>query len=301
MSSSFIRSTYVAPIFLTRPFLFLGIKPAVVSAITTFLQEFLRVSGEESQTLKFQPATLPSLPEIAAFCNSDTTALIKAYFGHVSTVDRASVASANLAVPIPLALACHFFGIVWNDWFMSLGGSEFELVLNPRCVYVVKKSDNCIGVVWNDMNISTGVIRPSVIASIHPTSTYLSSPVDNPDSDADTNTSRPSSRSSNNSTFSFSSHSSASSQSSIESSFGSFDAIPKPKPFTAFLPAKTSAFFTGTTTTHSDITPITNTRRATLKLSITPSAPAKAVPTKYLYQGGMSSVLTGGVMLGNPT
>ncbi|KAG6901522.1 hypothetical protein C0995_010896 [Termitomyces sp. Mi166 len=293
MSSNTVTSISVVPIFLTRPFLFLGMKPTIVSTITTFLQEFLRVSVRESQTLKLRPAILPSLPEIVAFCNADTIALIKACFGDVPAVDSASVASANLAVPIPLALACHFFGLTWDDWFMALGGSEFKLVLKPRCIYVVKQSDGCIGVVWTDLNLSAGVIHPSVTASMHPISSSLSSPVDNPDSeDTCTSTSRPSSRSSNYSNLSFS-RSSTSSQSSV----GSFNAAFKPKPsYTLSFPVKTptQAIFTRITTCPT-LTPITNTHR------ISPTGPVKAVPTKYLYEGGMSMVLTGGVMLGNQT
>ena len=73
--------------------------------------------------------------------------------------------------------------------------------------------------------------------------------------------SRPSSRSSNVSTFSFSSHTSASSQSSFASS-------------------------------------ISHSKPTTLAPVVAPTTEKLATPTKYLYQGGVSTVLTGGVMLG---
>lgn len=265
---------------MTRPFLFLGVKPTVVSAITTFLQDFFRVSGGESQTLKLRSAILPSLPEIVAHCNADTIALMKAYFGHVHPVDRASITSANLAVPIPLALACHFFGFAWNDWFMSIGGSEFELVLDPRYVYVVKKSNGCVGVVWTNPTMFKGVIRPSATVQMQNNSPSL--PIVINSCSEDTDISRPSSRSSNYSSYSFYSNSSASSQSSI----GSFDATHTPAKFkhsATSSPIKTT--LAAITNTYSNTPKSLNTR-------------AKAASTKYLYQGGMSTVLTGGVMLG---
>ncbi|KAG6878065.1 hypothetical protein C0993_000165 [Termitomyces sp. T159_Od127] len=283
MSSCTVTSISVTPIFLTRPLLFLGVKPTLVSAITTFLQEFLRVTGGKSQTLKLRPAILPSLPEIAAHCNAATIALIKDYFGRVHTVHNMSITSTDLAVPIPLALACHFFGFTWNDWFMTLGGSEFELVLDPRCVYVVKKSNGCIGVVWTlNKNMSAGVIRPSVTLPTHTDSPFFPSGINHHSEDTDV--SRPSSRSSNYSNFSFYSHSSASSQSSI----GYFDAVYTPtksKHSTTFSPMNTS------------LTTVTNTYNVPKSLN-TPVAHVKATSTRYLYQGGMSTVLTGGVMLG---
>ncbi|KAG6894881.1 hypothetical protein C0992_004190 [Termitomyces sp. T32_za158] len=280
MSSSTVTSILVAPIFLTRPLLFRGIKPTVVSAITTFLQEFLRVSGGKSQTLKLRPAILPSLPEIAAHCNADTISLMKTYFGHVHTADPAPITSANLALPIPLALACHFFGLTWNSWFMSLGGSEFELVLDPRCVYVVKKVNGCIGVIWTNQTMFAGVIRPSVTFPTRTDSPYLPSN----SYPEDTDNSRPSSRSSSYSNFSFCSNSSASSQSSIVS----FDAGHTHNQY-----KHSSTSFTMKST----IINITN-PDSTPKALNTPAAHVKAPSTKYLYRGGVSTVLTGGVMLG---
>ncbi|KAG6914560.1 hypothetical protein DXG01_016604 [Tephrocybe rancida] len=173
--------------------------------------------------------------------------------------------STKLAVPAPLAFACHFFGISWNDWFLALGGVRFKLVLKPTCVYVIHKSDGCIGVVW-----TTATSAPTRAASL-----ALSSAIDHSDS---YDSSRPSSWSSNYSSFSFSSHSSVSSQSSAAS--------------TSFMPSsKPSPLFMTTTPTQASFTrPLTN----TINTRSTP----KPAPTKYLYQGGISTVLTSGVILG---
>ncbi|KAG6914391.1 hypothetical protein DXG01_000609 [Tephrocybe rancida] len=262
MSCNTTTAQSVAPIFLTRPLLFLGINPSAVEIINKFLETFLTATCEDLQELKLQPGALPSLATIAAVSNPETNSLINTFFGRVPFVEQPAT---KLAVPAPLALACHFFSISWNDWFLALGGARFKLVLKPTCVYVVKKSDGCIGVVW-----TAAKSAPTRAAS-----PALSSAIDHSDSE---DSSRPSSRSSNYSSFSFSSHSSVSSQSSAAST--SFTPSSKPAP----------PFATTTPTQASFTRPLTNTMN-------TRSAP-KPAPTKYLYQGGVSTVLTGGVMLG---
>lgn len=144
--------------------------------------------------------------------------------------------------PLPLQLACVAFGIRWADWMRALGGTAFDLVLDPARVYVVKRSTGQVGVVW---------AAPKAILAPKPAVGESNSDSDSePEEEFE---SRPSSRSStvSDSAFSFTSHSSRSSATSVSS-------------------AKSS----------------------TAKPASVPA------PTKYLYQGGVSTVLTGGVMLG---
>lgn len=146
--------------------------------------------------------------------------------------------------PLPLQLACVAFGIRWADWMRALGGTAFDLVLDPARVYVVKRSTGQVGVVW---------AAPKAILAPKPAVGESNSDSDSePEEEFE---SRPSSRSStvSDSAFSFTSHSSRSSATSVSSAKSS-----TAKPTPASVPA----------------------------------------PTKYLYQGGVSTVLTGGVMLG---
>ncbi|KAG6854513.1 hypothetical protein C0991_005425 [Blastosporella zonata] len=271
MSTNIMTASSVAPIFLTRPFLFLGISTSTVETINAFVQAFLAVTGGESQQLNLQHSSLPSLSDIVAVCNAETVALIKFVFGRIPPVANRGATSAKLTVPIPLALACHYFGIVWSDWYIALGGSPFTLVLKPTCVYVIKKSDGCIGIVWTNMAAAAPPARSA--------SPSLSSP---DTSDSEDSSSRPSSRSSNYSSFSFSSQSSTSSQSSIAS-------------FSKLAPTFTTTAGSFSRSASRPLVPITKNSRSAPTPAPKPTQPA---PTKYLYQGGVSAVLTGGVMLG---
>ncbi|KAG6809526.1 hypothetical protein H0H93_015745, partial [Arthromyces matolae] len=159
------------------------------------------------------------------------------------------------------------------------------------CVYVVKDVDGTIGVIWSD---NKAVARPpQTVAPAPPSfpSPSLSSTMDlSSSSEYD---SRPSSRSSNYSSFSFSSRSSASSQSSIVSC--SLANKPPTHAFSSFIAqTPTQASFEAA---RDSLSLNTNTDIR----SSTPSKPTIPATTKYIYQGGESTVLSGGVMLGPST
>ncbi|RDB18968.1 hypothetical protein Hypma_014385 [Hypsizygus marmoreus] len=177
--------------------------------------------------------------------------------------------------PLPVYLACLKTSVSWTEWIRVLGVFAFDIVVEPEQVSVVRKDTAETGVLWraptaaeipfaSNRNAPRSAERkiPYADAS-QTTSTVLEidSETDTESEASKLNDSRPSSRSSNHSRFSFSSRSSASSQSSV----CSMADIPEPK-----------AKFSVTTATTLTATP----------------------PTKYLYQGGISTVLTGGVMLG---
>ncbi|KAG6823385.1 hypothetical protein H0H93_003752, partial [Arthromyces matolae] len=126
MSSSNVNST--ACIFLTRPLSLLGLGSSRASFIARFLEDFLAVTGGESQTLQIEAAVLPSLPDILAVANPQTVKLVKTYFGDVESSPRGHV-RYSLGMPIAIALACHFFDIDWHDWFLALGANAFHLVI----------------------------------------------------------------------------------------------------------------------------------------------------------------------------
>ncbi|RDB15658.1 hypothetical protein Hypma_003996 [Hypsizygus marmoreus] len=169
--------------------------------------------------------------------------------------------------PLPIYLACLKTDVSWTIWIRVLGGSAFDIFVEPERVFVVRKDTAEIGVVWvapsaaDITPASKNVARPTTekqspyAAAGQATSAVLEIDSDTESEISDSSDSRPSSRSSNHSGFSFSSRSSASSQ----SSFCSMANVPEPKP-----------------------KPTTATTQ----------------PTKYMYQGGVSTVLTGGVMLG---
>ncbi|KAF9561408.1 hypothetical protein CPC08DRAFT_707385 [Agrocybe pediades] len=145
-----------------------------------------------------------------------------------------------------------------------------------------------------DIALPTTTFTPAMTMPTLTTSftSAFPSPLSSPEalvsaSPSTSDSSRPSSRSSNFSTYSFSDDDSATSVSSVESSF---DFLASTKPCATVtgskpISARTPAF-------------------VPRRLRSQPQAPQVIVdntrkePTKYLYQGGVSTVLTGGVMLG---
>jgi len=171
------------------------------------------------------------------------------------------VFAPNASPPLPIHLACLASGIAWPDWFRALGGSAFTLIIEPTITYVVRTDNGNVGVIWAaDPSALSKTVEDEILDS---------------DSESVSNSasSRPSSRGSHYSTFSFSSHSSASSNTSYSST-----------------QSKGQAF----SSSHPPIVPKSNPKRTAL----TPP-PATTSTTKYLYQGGVSTILTGGVMLGS--
>ncbi|KAF5366889.1 hypothetical protein D9615_010538 [Tricholomella constricta] len=160
--------------------------------------------------------------------------------------------------PLPIQLACVAFGIKWAHWIRALGGAAFDLFIEPTRVYVVKKSTGQVGVIWVAKDASD--VSRSILVSKAPVSPETDSEPESDLSDGEFDDAPPSSRpSSRSSTVSDSTFSSSSRSSHTSaSSISSLPSIAKP----ALAPAP------------------------------------KPQTTKYLYQGGVSTVLTGGVMLG---
>lgn len=190
--------------------------------------------------------------------------------------------SPNNPPPLPIHLACVEFGIFWSDWILYLGGSAFTLFIEPSSSYVIRADNGKIGVIWSDEECSFPKNRvdippyPPAPISIAPTpkpaldiSTNIKTLWDwdadsNSDFTAHSPSSRPSSRSSYCSTLSSSSSSSATSYTTVSSTKN------EDAPLSAAKPVSCSAGVT------------------------------KPGHTRYLYQGGSSTVLSGGVMLGSP-
>ncbi|KAF8059823.1 hypothetical protein FPV67DRAFT_1514206 [Lyophyllum atratum] len=211
-----------ATIFLTRPLVLFGIQsPSTLVALSLYLQSAMAAHTKSPQLLSFAPTCLP---------------------------------------PLPIQLACVAFGIKWTAWIQALGGAAFDLVIEPTRVYVVKKSNGQVGIIWISKDAPTFASVPQVPMTQDVDS---ESEAEVSDVEFDSQSSRPSSRSStvSDSAFSFTSRSSASSQTSASS----ISSLPKP---------------------------------SITKLAPTPAPVLQSNPTKYLYQGGVSTVLTGGVMLG---
>ncbi|PPQ84976.1 hypothetical protein CVT25_010529 [Psilocybe cyanescens] len=124
---------------------------------------------------------------------------------------------------------------------------------------------------------------PKLIMSISTTS--FPSPLSSPELASSPDSSRPSSRSSTFSTFSFSSDDDESISSA--SSFSSFDFFASTKP---------SSTFAASTKTFNEHAPAFVPRQKRAPQVFVDNK--KKDVTKYLYQGGVSTVLTGGVMLG---
>ncbi|KAG5651956.1 hypothetical protein H0H81_006806 [Sphagnurus paluster] len=224
-------------VFLTRPLSLLGAIPATIFALQAFLVTALTPRAAFGQRLVFTPGAL---------------------------------------APLPLQLACVAFGIRWSEWFQTLGGAAFDLIIEPTRVYVIKRSTGQVA------NVYVGE-QPSAHVAVDVASAILASPIStvstiSSDSDS-TEISRPSSRASDvsDSGFSFSSRSSGSSATSLSST-------------PSVAPVKPS--FT------QNKAPFTQPRPAFTRSRPAPVAASKPAPTKYLYQGGVSTVLTGGVMLG---
>ncbi|KAG6855390.1 hypothetical protein H0H87_003770, partial [Tephrocybe sp. NHM501043] len=277
MSSARTTAYTVAPIFLTRPFLFLGVSPSTVDAISVFIEAFLLTASasapqqEMRMAIRPSPGPIPSITDIVASSNTTTQALIELYFGRIPTASAPT--KAKLGVAAPLALACHYFNIAWSDWFLALGGARFTLVIETGLVYVVKESDGRIGVVWSASPSCTS--HPVIV---HPLPDFPSPKEESP--------SRPSSRSSNSSTYStYSFASCASSSSSSATSVSSLASATKP-----------TSHFSHFHDRSRPLAPTTQTSTSTI-----PKPKTRPTPTKYLYEGGVSTVLTGGVMLGAPS
>ncbi|KAG6830734.1 hypothetical protein H0H92_015014 [Tricholoma furcatifolium] len=301
MSASAFTAISVASIFLTRPFVYLGIPSSAISKVSNLLHRALAATGGDSQTIYLRRGVVPTLHEIACTCDPEILALMKALFGALPPAnDRVSLSPSSVSVHVALALVCHYFHLTWDDWFLALGGTAFKLVLRPTTVYVVKESDGYTGVVWTD--------HSAFRASLAPLSSAASEMSDS--DDADNNSSRPSSRLS---TYSFSSRSSASSHSSIvsASSFPSLSksfSLPTNTPPVPASKTPTQSSFIPASTRHTYsiplLAPITNesltrsTPRPAKSLTPKPTTSSPNCKTKYLYQGGVSNVLTGGVMLG---
>ncbi|KAG5643648.1 hypothetical protein DXG03_000574 [Asterophora parasitica] len=228
-NASFSLAIEAASVFLARPLRFNSYTPTTILAIQMFLQSALA------------PRAQSNLPILLSF-------------------------TLSALPPLQIQLACVAFGIKWAGWLQALGGSAFDLVIEPTRVYVIKKSTGQFGVIWASKSREADVAC-AILLSKTPIAPIYEDESEKECSEAefDAQSSRPSSRSSNlsdsPSVFSVtSSHSSASSVSSIASAQKSSPATKPPTP--TYVP--------------------------------TPKAGA----TKYLYQGGVSTVLTGGVMLG---
>jgi hypothetical protein len=228
-----------------------------------------------------------------------------------------SLSPASLP-PRPIYAACIASGVQWSEWISVLGGTPFDLVIDPSFVTVIVGDKTAT--VWQApaplravssiqaslrATVSSALARAklrtlaqqllesdhedeeaeeiftmiSKTTMVSPTPTrgafHITLPVSPPSPDS----SRPSSRSSNVSDFSFSSSeesvSSISSASSIASTKAAFLAADQirvqPKPKVASRCERAPRVY------------VDNTKKEV---------------TKYSYEGGVSTVLTGGVMLG---
>jgi len=206
--------------------------------------------------------TTASIQNLQLFLH--TTLLTTLALSGFSTTPEASVKlvfAPNAPPPIPIHLACLASGIAWPDWFRALSGSAFMLVIEFTMVYVVRTDNGNVGVIW--------AADPSALSKT------VEDEIHDSDSESVSNSasSRPSSRGSHYSTFSFSSHSSASSKTSYSSAQSKGQTV---------------------SSNHPPAAP-----KSPPKKTISTPPPAATSTTKYLYQGGVSTVLTGGVMLGS--
>ncbi|KAF9466678.1 hypothetical protein BDZ94DRAFT_1295499 [Collybia nuda] len=220
--------------------------------------------------------------------------------------------------PRPIYAACIASGVQWSEWISVLGGTPFELVIDSSFVSV--RAGDKTASVWQapaslraassiqaslraTVNSALARAKSRTLAQqllesdhedeeaeeiftmiskttmVSPTPTRGSFHITLPVSPPSPDSSRPSSRSSNVSGFSFSSSeesmssmSSASSMASAKAAFLAADHIRvQPKPKVALRRERTPSVF------------VDNTKKEV---------------TKYSYEGGVSTVLTGGVMLG---
>lgn len=220
--------------------------------------------------------------------------------------------------PRPIYAACIASGVQWSEWISVLGGTPFELVIDST--FVTVRAGNKTATVWQApaplrpastiqaslrATLSSALARAksrtlaqqllesdhedeeaeeifsmiSKTTMVSPTPTRGSFHITLPVSPTSPDSSRPSSRSSNVSGFSFSSSEESMSSVSSASSMASAKA--------AFLTAD-----------HIRVQPQA---KVALRRERAPSVfvdNTKKEVTKYSYEGGVSTVLTGGVMLG---
>ncbi|KAF8344410.1 serine-rich protein [Amanita rubescens] len=218
--------------------------------------------------------------------------------------------------PRPILAACIAACVRWADWIVVLGGKELDILVEPsRAVIRYGGQDGTIKTIWQESSVYRPQLRVQVPPSIHerpsgsflratvdsavsraqgrtkaqellasndkeetdeifallsnvtgitPTPTFEQFQIDNPSSGSSPDSSRPSSRSSNFSFFSLAS--STDSMTSCSSTFTRSGDVPEPED-------------ADESQVHID--------------------KSKKTVQKYLYQGGISTVLTGGVMLGS--
>lgn len=244
-----------------------GVSPSL-NAATVFLTRPLSLLGLSTSSLKNLQLFLQSslMTTSALITPNDPSAATHRL--HLSPFESA---------PLPIHLACSAAGVAWEDWIRVLGGSSFTLIIKSTVVYVVRDDNGKVGVVWTIDPQDVAPVASALPKDFLSTRRFTNDLVDEDEdviSPIDTD-SRPSSRASSYSNLSLKSSSSGTSVSSLASSVGSFGSIGKKTlaPTPAAAPKPTAA----------------------------PSASPAVVsaPTKYIYQGGISTVLTGGVMLGS--
>ncbi|KAJ7465956.1 hypothetical protein FB451DRAFT_1369761 [Mycena latifolia] len=221
--------------------------------------------------------------------------------------------------PAPILAAVLGAGISWSAWFAALAGGRDTVLLFYGPGFVkVRVGDASVTDVWSEdaqgsivrisqplslLQQSTGArLRATLLSArvrsmrreqqaIHtPTLLEVSSSDSESDSDSDSDSGR-----------SASSKFSASSTESLTSA-GSSPTCSPPKPACVALPTATApapALYRAPRPTHSSRAPKTTSPRALKpQARAAPVSTAKKDLTAYLYQGGVTRVMSGGVMLG---
>ncbi|KAL1748289.1 hypothetical protein HDZ31DRAFT_60480 [Schizophyllum fasciatum] len=208
--------------------------------------------------------------------------------------------SPNQLPPTPVLAACIAMGIDWQTWITLLGGEALEIIITEDCFAF--RAAGKLQIVWQ---ASVGIAKRQTIAArqVAPSGSDIQMPtvaissaadVDAMEMDVDTmalSISRPSSRSSTSSHASLSSFASSGNESAT-SAGSSPRSDDEDMPYTPPKPVARPRV-----------------RASAMDCDDEPyrPGPARVVldkarqPQAYKYQGGETSVLTGGVMLGRPS
>ena len=272
--------------------------------------------------------------EIAALEVVLKTTLTAAYFASREPYLFLMLSPASQP-PRPILAACIATCVRWADWIIALGGKELDILVEPsRAVIRYGGQGSTIKTIWQESSVYRPQLRVQVPPSIHerpsgsflratvdsaasraqgrtkaqellasndkeetdeifallsnvtgitPTPTFEQFQIDNPSSGSSPDSSRPSSRSSNFSFFSLASSTDSMTSFSSTSSPSIEKASIKP-----VTPPPSRLARSG------DVPEPEDADESQVHID-----KSKKTVQKYLYQGGISTVLTGGVMLGS--
>ena len=272
--------------------------------------------------------------EIAALEIALRTTLTAAYFASRQPQLFLRLSPANQP-PRPILVACIAASVRWADWMIVLGGKELDILVEPsRAAIRYGGQDGTIKTIWQEPSVYRPKLRIQVPPSIHerparaslratidsavtraqgltkaqellvcndkeeadeifsllsnvtgitPTPTHDQFQLDNLSSESSPDSSRPSSRSSNFSFFSLASSTDSMTSVSSTSSPSIEKASIKP-----VVPPRSRSLRSG------EVPELEDADESDVQVDR-----SKKSVQKYMYQGGVSTVLTGGVMLGS--